>query len=166
MKYYIVHVKNGRSVVEGYSILITMQNDESCEVVQKLEHTASVYCGEDLCNISYIKELDEEEYTSLLKQSHVTWGEGCILSHKIFAAEDLVLARELSYKNQENEDTELGFEFMGQWITNPFVDATGRFEFESIEEIYKYYSRDAKGRYDAEACGKVYEFFMEILNLN
>ena len=50
--------------------------------------------------------------------------------------------RALSFENMENEETEIGFEFKGQWITNPFLDASGRFEFENIEEAYKYYGEE------------------------
>ena len=55
---------------------------------------------------------------------------------------DLQKAKELSYENMKNEETEIGFEFVDQWITNPFIDSTGRFEFENINAMYNYYGKE------------------------
>jgi len=54
----------------------------------------------------------------------------------------MTLAKKLSYENMERESTDLGFEFKGQWITNPFLDVSGRFEIKNLNEMYSYYGKD------------------------
>lgn len=66
-----------------------------------------------------------------------------MMSNRVFTPEELELAKELSYKNwEEQEVTEVGFEFYGQWITCPFVDNTGRFEFTDFDAMCEFYGRD------------------------
>ena len=59
----------------------------------------------------------------------------------MFKAEEIAKAKELSYKNWENEDG-IGFEFKGMWITNPFLEETGRFEFASFEVMCMHYGTE------------------------
>ena len=60
-------------------------------------------------------------------------------------------------------DLNIGFEFQGQWITKPFVDASGRYEFNDIDEMYNYYCHNEDGCYEDGAKEKVYEFILRIL---
>lgn len=60
----------------------------------------------------------------------------------VYSKEDLDMAKQMAYENWENqEDTELGFEFKGSWVTNPFVEVSGRFEFNSFEAMCDYYGK-------------------------
>ena len=72
-----------------------------------------------------------------------------------FSKEELEQAKRLSYENWEKTDTELGFEFCGQWITNPFVEISGRFEFADITAMCEFYSKE-----------NVYNFISNILSGN
>lgn len=63
-------------------------------------------------------------------------------TNKIFTKEELELARELAYDNWEKEETEIGFEHYGQWITNPFVENSGRFEFTNLDAMCEYYGKE------------------------
>lgn len=40
--------------------------------------------------------------------------------------------------NNGNYDTEIGFEFNGMWIINPWIDESGRFELNDEEAINTY----------------------------
>ena len=61
----------------------------------------------------------------------------------MFTVEELNKAKELAYENWEKEEeTEIGFEFHGQWITNPFVDESGRFEFVNFEAMCKHFGKE------------------------
>lgn len=56
--------------------------------------------------------------------------------------EQLNKVKELSYINYEKEEnTKIGFEYKSQWITNPFLEASGRFEFANYEEMCSYYGK-------------------------
>lgn len=59
-----------------------------------------------------------------------------------FTTEELELAKELAYKNWEDEETEIGFLFKGTWITNPFMESTGRFELKDFEAMCDYYGKE------------------------
>lgn len=59
----------------------------------------------------------------------------------MFTVEELAKAKELAYKNWE-VDGDIGFEFNETWITNPFVEDTGRFEFTDLDAMCKYYGTD------------------------
>ena len=60
----------------------------------------------------------------------------------IFSKEDLSLAKQLAYENWENQEvSDIGFEFKGAWVTNPFVEVSGRFEFENLDAMCEYYGR-------------------------
>lgn len=49
----------------------------------------------------------------------------------------------LTYENWKNEDeTEIGFEYKGQWIINPFIEESGRFEFTDFDTMCKHYGTD------------------------
>lgn len=51
--------------------------------------------------------------------------------------EEINKIKELSYINWEEGN--IGFMFKETWITNPFLEESGRFEFKSLEEMYKHY---------------------------
>ena len=57
---------------------------------------------------------------------------------KAFSSNDLVKVKEMCFKNMEDNSSGIGFDFNGQWITNPFLDASGRFEL-SFEKMHEYY---------------------------
>ena len=59
-----------------------------------------------------------------------------------FSEKELELAKELSYANWEKDETEIGFEFLGQWITNPFVETSGRFEFMDFASMCAFYGKE------------------------
>ena len=60
----------------------------------------------------------------------------------MFTAEELKKAKVLAFENQEKEETEIGFEYHGQWITNPFVEESGRFEFEDFDAMCSHYGKE------------------------
>lgn len=60
----------------------------------------------------------------------------------MFTTAEINTAKELAYANWNNEDTEIGFEYNGQWITNPFVDSSARLELVNYEAMCEYYGRD------------------------
>ena len=64
------------------------------------------------------------------------------MTNNIFTNEELKLVKELAYKNWENEETEIGFDFNDQWITNPFIESSGRFEFENLDAMCNYYGKE------------------------
>jgi len=55
-----------------------------------------------------------------------------------FTTAELNKAKEMAYINWEN-DGKVGFEFEGTWITNPFLEETGRFEFVNYEVMCEHY---------------------------
>ena len=59
----------------------------------------------------------------------------------MFTTEELNKAKELAYENWEN-DGGIGFEFGDIWITNPFLEDTGRFEFTNLDAMCNYYGTD------------------------
>lgn len=59
----------------------------------------------------------------------------------MFTTEEINKAKELAYKNWENEGN-IGFEFKGQWITNPFLEETGRFEFVNFDVMCEHYGTE------------------------
>ena len=59
----------------------------------------------------------------------------------MFTKEQLQKARDLSILNHELEG-EIGFEFHGTWITNPFMDETARFELKDYEHMCKHYGEE------------------------
>lgn len=72
-----------------------------------------------------------------------------------FSSTELALAKKLSYENMEKEDTDLGFEYKGQWITNPFLECSARFEFKNLDAMFDYYGKD-----------NICNFIKQILNNN
>lgn len=52
--------------------------------------------------------------------------------------EELRHAEGLAYKNWEKENG-VGFEHLGTWISNPFIDPTGRFPLADINKMYALY---------------------------
>lgn len=59
----------------------------------------------------------------------------------VFTTEELELAKKLAYENMADEHTEIGFEYKGTFITNPFMEESGRFELTSFEAMCKYYGK-------------------------
>ena len=57
-----------------------------------------------------------------------------------FTQEQLNKAKELAYINWEN-DGDIGFLFQGTWITNPFIEDTGRFDFVDYDAMCSYYGK-------------------------
>ena len=164
-KYYIIHVRHGRRDGEGYSVIIAIENGDEHVAIEQMIDKGYYDCIEDIHDIGYVREIGKDEYDQLIKQCHVLWENGCMLRSKIFSSEDLVHAKQLSYDNWEKESTDIGFEFHGQWITNPFLEASGRFEFKDQNAMYDYYSKDVDGRYKCGAKDKVYDFILKILEL-
>lgn len=72
------------------------------------------------------------------------WGMMELLDEKVttvtLSLEQFKAARELAYKN--DVESEIGFEFNGLWITNPFVEPSSRFEFVNSEAMCKYYGQE------------------------
>lgn len=63
-------------------------------------------------------------------------------NNSVFSKEELDLVRQLAYENWENqEESDIGFEFEGIWVTNPFVEVSGGFEFKSFDAMCKYYGK-------------------------
>lgn len=60
----------------------------------------------------------------------------------MFTAEELKKAKALAFKNQEKEETEIGFEYHGQWITNPFIEESGRAEFADFDAMCSHYGKE------------------------
>ena len=60
-----------------------------------------------------------------------------------FTTNELKLAEKLAHDNHNNQDiTDIGFEFKGQWITNPFMDETCRFAFEDFNAMCDHYGKE------------------------
>lgn len=60
---------------------------------------------------------------------------------RVFTNDELVKAKELSFKNMQKVSSDIGFAYKGQWITNPFMDASGRFEL-SAAQMRHYYGEE------------------------
>lgn len=165
MKYYIIHVKHRRRDGEGYSVIISIESGGPSVAVEQMINKGYFDWIEDIYDIGYTSEITKEEYEKLTEQSHMLWENGCLLGDKIFSAEDFAKAKRLSYENWKKESTDIGFEYIGQWITNPFIDASGRFELEDIQAMYDYYSKDADNKYECGAKEKVYRFILSILGM-
>lgn len=63
----------------------------------------------------------------------------------MFTTAEINKAKELAYENLNkalNDEDSIGFEFNGQWITNPFVEESGRFEFANYEVMCEHYGKD------------------------
>ena len=166
MKHYIIHVQQGRAGWDGYTMITTSEKDTLQEVVDEAYEKNYFDCIEDIADVSYVKEIPKEEYESL---KALRGKEGLVCENWIFAEEDIARAKKLCYENNDKqlagEEIENGFEFMGQWITNPFVDASGRFEFSSQQDMYKYYNRDDNGEYDYLLSERAYILIMRVLGL-
>ena len=67
---------------------------------------------------------------------------GLAKDNETFSKEELSLAEKLSYENANNEDSEIGFDFNGTWITNPFMDETARFEFKTFTDMQFHYGKE------------------------
>lgn len=167
MKYYIIHVKNGRRDGAGYSVLVRIKNGDEAVAIETMKEKGYFDWMEDICDSGYVKEIGYEEYELLKAHTHCAWEDGCMLRNKLFAAEDFERAKELSYKNwNQCEEEQIGFTFerTGQWITNPFVDSSGIIAFDNIEAMYEYYGRDSDGMWDLDAREKVYVFIRKMLS--
>lgn len=56
----------------------------------------------------------------------------------MFSEKELKKAKELAYANWNkalNDEDSVGFEYKGQWISNPFIEQSGRFEFVNYEAM-------------------------------
>lgn len=62
--------------------------------------------------------------------------------NSIFTEEELELAKKIADGNMESEETDIGFEFKGAWVTNPFMEVTGRFEFPNLDAMCEYYGKE------------------------
>lgn len=63
----------------------------------------------------------------------------------MFTTEELNKAKELAYENWDrdlNYEESIGFEFKGQWISNPFLEESGRFEFINFDAMCKHYGTE------------------------
>lgn len=64
----------------------------------------------------------------------------------MFTTEQLNKAKELAYINWEkclaDGEEEIGFEYKGMWIANPFIEESGRFEFLYYETMCGHYGRE------------------------
>ena len=61
---------------------------------------------------------------------------------KNFTNDQLALAKQLAYENWEDGPADIGFVFNGTWITNPFLEESGRFEFNDLSAMYEYYGEE------------------------
>lgn len=59
----------------------------------------------------------------------------------MFTDEELNKAKKLAYINWEN-DGDIGFLFEETWITNPFLEDTGRYEFSNFNAMCEHYGTD------------------------
>lgn len=60
----------------------------------------------------------------------------------MFTTAEINKAKELAYENWDkalNDEDSIGFEFNGQWISNPFLEESGRFEFVNYEVMCEHY---------------------------
>ena len=60
----------------------------------------------------------------------------------MFTEKELKKAKELAYANWNkalNDEDSVGFEYKGQWISNPFIEQSGRFEFVNYEAMCNHY---------------------------
>ena len=74
----------------------------------------------------------------------------------MFTTAEINKAKELAYENWDkalNDEDSIGFEHNGQWITNPFVECSGRWEFVNYEVMCEYYGLE-----------NVEKFIKDILN--
>lgn len=60
---------------------------------------------------------------------------------------DITDIKELCRKNMETEDSNIGFDYKGAWITNPFYDETARFEFPSFDMMCQNYGLENINRF-------------------
>lgn len=67
MKYYEIHVTYGNNDGDGYTIPIAIENGNEDEVVQKAVNDCLFEEPEDVENIDYIEELEEDEYNDMYK---------------------------------------------------------------------------------------------------
>lgn len=58
----------------------------------------------------------------------------------MFTPKEINKVKELAYINWENGD--IGFLYKGTWITNPFLEESGRFEFTSYEAMCEHYGKE------------------------
>jgi len=85
-------------------------------------------------------------------------GEMMKMSHIInsdFTKDELELAKELAYENMEKDDGSVGFIFNEIWITNPFLESTGRLEFTELNSMYDYYGMENVNSFINKLLGKV-----------
>ena len=64
-----------------------------------------------------------------------------VTDNTVFTEEQLKLAKQLSYDNWEKEDG-IGFVWEGVWVTNPFLEESGRFEFVGYKKMCKHYGKE------------------------
>lgn len=63
----------------------------------------------------------------------------------MFTTTEINTAKELAYENWNkalNDEDSIGFEFNGQWISNPFLEESGRLEFVNYEVMCEHYGRE------------------------
>lgn len=162
-RYFIIHVKSGKSIKEGYCRLARVIKGSVEEIHIFLNDYGYFVHEDDKNEVCYVAEIEEEEYLTLKQNADVKIGYGCMLDRKIFSNEDVFKLKNICFKNSEDKDSSYGFEFMGQWVVNPFMDVSDRFELKDLNEVYDYYSKDSDGMYDIESYTRLYDFLNEML---
>lgn len=72
----------------------------------------------------------------------------------MFTTAEINKAKELAYENWDNDDTKIGFEYKGQWIVNPFIEESGRWEFINYEVMCEHYGLENVEKFIKEILGK------------
>ena len=75
-------------------------------------------------------------------------------AYKVFTEEELETAKGLSLINHQSESTDIGFMHNGTWITTPFMEETGRFEFKDYEGMCDYYGKENVENFIDKILGK------------
>lgn len=164
MKYFIIHIKHGRRDGCGYSVLTAIENGNEEDAVKQIVAKNYLDWFEDAADTGYTREISLSEYESLVKDSQMFGPDGYMLGEKVFTAEDLAMAKKICFENWEKENIDIGFEYQDLWISNPFLDSTGRFELESLHDVYEHYGHE-DGVWEYEGRENVYNFILRILGL-
>ena len=79
----------------------------------------------------------------------------------IFTEKELKRAEELAYdnwnKSLETDERTIGFEYLGQWISNVFIDSSGRFPL-GLDDAYKMYGKENVDRFIKELLNSNHNF--------
>ena len=165
-RYFMIHVNRGKAKESGYCLLYSFLVGSDEEIYFHLKNYGYFVNEEDKDQVSYMEEIGEEEYLALKQNADIKQGYGCMLEKKIFSKKDTFRLKNICFKNGENKESPYGFEFQGQWIVNPFMDVSDRFELKTLDEVYDYYSKDSDEMYDIDAYARLYDFFITMLFKN